>query len=132
MVVSPHNQTPVEGIANIARYICREFCPELYEGNGTGPATAAKIDSWLDVITGTLVHGGSKEKASVMRRLNSHLGSASFLASERPSLADFVAYVVVCSEGGLKPTANVKQWLRKCNDVIPELAEIPCTCLPDS
>lgn len=130
MVVSPHNQTPVEGIANILRYICREFSLELYEGNGL--ETAAKIDSWLDMITGTLVHGGAKEKASVMRRLNSHLGSASFLAGGKLSLADIVGYVVVCHGGGLKPTANVKQWLRRCRDQLPELAAIPCNCLSDS
>ena len=130
MVVSPHNQTPVEGIANILRYISREFSPELYEG--TGLETAAKIDSWMDMIAGTLVHGGAKEKASVMRRLNSHLGSASFLAGGRLSLADIVGYVAVRHESGLKPTANVKQWLQKCGDQLPELTAIPCNFVSDS
>lgn len=126
MMVSPHNQTPVEGTANIARYLCREFCPELYEG--LGPENSSKIDSWLDAVSGTMLYGGSKEKTSVMRRLNSHLGSANFLVGNQMTLADIVAYVVICNESGQKPTGNVKQWLKRCL-AIPELADIPCNCL---
>lgn len=126
MVVSPHNQTPVEGIANIARYLCREFCSNLYEG--LGAEEALKIDSWLDSVAGTLLYGSSKEKASVMRRLNSQLGSSGYLVGDYVTLADIIAFAIVGSEPGLKPTANVKQWLKRCQ-AHPEFAGLPCSCL---
>ena len=129
MVVSPHNQTPVEGSANISRYVCREFCPELYEGLGL--EEALKIDSWLDLASGMLLYGSSKEKASVMRRLNSHLGSASYLVGDSVTLADIVAYVTICSEPGLKPTANVKQWMKRCQ-ALNEFVDFPCTHLSNT
>lgn len=126
MVVSPHNQTPVEGIANIARYLCREFCSNLYEG--LGAEEALKIDSWLDSVAGTLLYGSSKEKASVMRRLNSQLGSSGYLVGDCVTLADIIAFAIVGSEPGLKPTANVKQWLKRCQ-AHPEFAGLPCSRL---
>ena len=129
MVVSPHNQTPVEGSANISRYVCREFCPELYEGLGL--EEALKIDSWLDLASGMLLYGSSKEKASVMRRLNSHLGSASYLVGDSVTLADIVTYVTICSEPGLKPTANVKQWMKRCQ-ALNEFLDFPCTHLSNT
>ena len=124
MVVSPHNQTPVQGIANIARYLCREFCSNLYEGLGC--EEALKIDSWLDSVAGVLLYGSSKEKASVMRRLNSHLGSGSYLVGDCVTLADIVAFATISSEPGLKPTANVKEWLKRCQSH-SEFAVLPCT-----
>ena len=115
MVVSPHNQTPVKGIANIARYVCREFAPQLYEGKGH--EQAALVDSWLDAVAGTFVFGSSKEKLSVLRRLNSHLGSAPFLAGDDVTLADIVAYAVLCrGSGGHKLTDNVKKWINSCRN----------------
>ena len=125
MVVSPHNQTPVEGVANIARYLCREFCPNLYEG--LGPETASQVDSWLDTVTRSLSNGTSKEKTSVLRRLNSHLGSASYLVGEGVTLADIVVYSAMCSQDGLKPTANVKRWMKRLQLAVPALACIPCS-----
>ena len=124
MVISPHNQTPVKGIANIARYICREFCPEYYEGNG--PEQAALVDSWLDAVTGTYIYGSSKEKLSVLRRLNSHLGSSQFLVrNDDVTLADIVAYAVICGgPGAQKLTDNVKRWINVCKNR-PEFQEIP-------
>ena len=127
MIVSPHNQTPVEGIANISRYLCREFCPELYEA--LGASEAAKIDSWLDSVSGSFLHGSAKEKASVLRRLNSQLGAGGFLVGERVTVADVVGYTVVCGEKA--PTGNVKQWLKRCQQ-LPEFAGIPCSCISNS
>ena len=130
MVVSPHNQTPVTGIANIARYICRQFSPGLYEGNGH--QQAAMVDSWLDAVTGTYIFGSSKEKLSVLRRLNAHLGSSKFLAGDEVTLADMVAYSVICGgSGGQKLTDNVKKWIKCCQNR-PEFQGIPTIKLTDS
>ena len=116
MIVSPHNQTPVEGIANISRYLCREFCPDLYEGRG--PEQALLVDSWLDSVAGSFLFGSSKEKTSVMRRLNSHLGSNVFLAGAEMTLADIVAYSVLGgSTDDQKLTGNVKTWLNRCRNL---------------
>jgi len=114
MVVSPHNQTPVTGQANICRYLCREYFPALYEESPGGLDAAAQMDNWLDEVSTTLQRGSSREKASVVRRLNSHLGSASFLAAtESPSIADLVAFTVLSEQRGLKVPTNVKQWLKR-------------------
>ena len=127
MMVSPHNQTPVEGIANIARYLCREYFPALYEDCRGGLEAVAQMDSWMDIVSTTLQKGGSKEKASVVRQLNSHLGSSAFLASlDEPSLADIVAYCAISKHPGLKVPANVKLWLRRVRAVVPGLDYCPC------
>ena len=126
MVVSSHNQTPVEGIANIARYFCRQYCPDFYED--LGPIASSQIDSWLELVCGTLIRGTSKEKASVMRKLNSQLGSSSYLVGEFLSIADIVSYSVICSLHGVKPTANVKQWLKRLQSSESCLGVIPFTC----
>ena len=123
MVVSAHNQTPVEGIANISRYLCRQFCPKLYEGNGH--EQAALIDSWLDAVAGTFIFGSSKEKTSIIRRLNSHLGSSQYLVGKDVSLADIVSYTVICGASGeQKLTENVKKWIKSCQSR-PEFQGIP-------
>ncbi|XP_064405735.1 aminoacyl tRNA synthase complex-interacting multifunctional protein 2-like isoform X2 [Halichondria panicea] len=125
MVVSPHNQTPVEGLANIARYICRQYCPALYEDQG--PMAASQMDNWLEAIIGTLFRGSSKEKASVIRKLNSHVGSSSFLGGDRVSIADIISYSVLASLDGVKPTSNVKKWLKRVENSFPCLKIIPFT-----
>lgn len=123
MVVSAHNQTPVRGIANISRYLCRLFCPDLYEGNGY--EQAALVDSWLDAVTGTYIFGSSKEKLSVLRRFNSHLGSCQFLAGNGATLADLVAYPIICGgSGSQKLTDNVKKWINCCRNC-PEFQGVP-------
>ena len=130
MVVSPHNQTPVRGIANISRYVCRLFCPELYEGSGH--QQSALVDSWLDAVTGTYIFGSSKEKLSVLRRLNSHLGSCQFLAGDDVTLADVVAYAIICGgPGGQKLTDNVKKWINCCRSR-PEFQGVPTVNLTSS
>jgi hypothetical protein len=130
MVVSPHNQTPVRGIANIARYVCRLFCPELYEGQGH--QQSALVDSWLDAVTGMYIFGSSKEKLSVLRRLNSHLGSCQFLAGDDVTLADVVAYAIICGgPGGQKLTDNVRKWINCCQSR-PEFQGVPTVNLTSS
>jgi len=125
MVVSPHNQTPVEGIANISRYLCRQYCPSLYENQG--PMAASQIDYWMESIAGTLIRGTSKEKASVIRKLNSQLGSAKFLSGDTVSIVDIIAFCVIGTQDSLKPTANVKEWLKRVLASLPYLSKVPFT-----
>ena len=76
-----------------------------------------KVDSWLDAVAGTYIFGSSKEKMSVLRRLNSHLGSSQFLAGNDITLADIVAYAVICGgPGDQKMTDNVKKWIKSCQN----------------
>lgn len=125
MVVSPHNQTPIEGVVNIGRYICRQYCPALYEDQG--PMAASQVDYWLDTVTRVLLRGSSKEKASVVRKLNSHLGSSSFLGGDMVSIGDIVSYIVLANLEGVKPTSNVKQWLKRIEKSFPSVTMVPFT-----
>ncbi|EDO44853.1 predicted protein [Nematostella vectensis] len=70
--------SPLVGEHTIARHLCRTLVPDLY-GNLTNEDKAC-VDNWLDLAQ-TLHYGSSKEKASVLRNLNSHLGKSSFLCN---------------------------------------------------
>ncbi len=129
MVVSPQDQTPVEGTANISRYLCREYFPALYENGKGGPERASLIDSWLDAVSITLQRGSAKEKQSVIRRFNSQLGSSNFLVGEDLSLADIVSYCFLCEQPQLKLGGNVKQWLKRVQATIPRIATVRCPYL---
>lgn len=131
-MVSPQSQTPVEGMANISRYLCREYFPALYEEGRDGSAESASLmDSWMDQMSTTLLKGSAKEKASVLRRLNAQLGSSEFLVGGEPSVADIVGFDVVCQQQGLKLSANVKQWLKRVHLSVPGLSSVTCAYLTD-
>ena len=126
MIVKPNRQTQIEGITNIGRYLSRRFCPDLYESLGL--KTASSIDSWMDSISLSYLHGSAKEKASVLRRMNSDLGSSKFLTGAYPSLADLVAYGILSNQAGLKLGGNVKEWMARCHSQ-EEFSTIPCLYL---
>lgn len=132
MVVAPHSQTPVEGVANISRYLCREYFPALYEEGHGGAEAASLMDSWMDLMSTTLERGSVKEKMSVLRRLNARLGSAQFLAGDQPSVADIVGFCALCEQSGLKVPGNVKQWLQRVQLSFPGLNSVPCPYFTDS
>ncbi len=129
MVVSPHNQTPVQGLANILRYLIREYSPSLYEGQGA--ERASEIDSWLDTVTNVLLASKSsaKEKASIARKMNSRLGGNGYLVGDQLSLADLVAYWAVCGQGAIKLTNNIKDWLTRVYTDVPSMGTFPCLCI---
>lgn len=131
MMVSPQSQTPVEGVANISRYLCREYFPALYEDGRGSAESASLMDSWMDLMTTTLQRGTSKEKLSVLRRLNGQLGSAQFLVGDRPSVADIVGFCALCEQPGMKLPGNVKPWLRRVQSSVPGLAAVPCLYLAE-
>lgn len=127
MIVSPNKQVPIKGIANICRYLSRQFCGDLYEDQ-TDPVKASQIDVWLDLLTTSFIYGNAKEKGSVLRNMNACLGTCVFLTGNGLSLADIVLYSVIGTEGDHKLGSNVKQWIKRCQEVI-QLAQIPCAYL---
>ena len=128
-MVSPHNQTPVQGLASVMRYLTREFCPSIYEGQGS--QKASEIDSWVDTVTSVLLGGrsSSKEKASVARKLNSRLGGNGYLVGDQLSLADLIGYWAVCGQGAVKVNNNIGDWLTKVYVAVPSLGTMPCLCV---
>lgn len=124
MMVSPHNQTPIEGLDNIARYICRVYCPSLYED--LGPEVASVIDSWLDRFCHNFLVTSAKERASIVKNLNVSLGSNAWVVGNQFTLADLVLYCVISqNSSGLKTIgANVERWMKDCRKH-PLLVNIP-------
>ena len=129
MVVSPHNQTPVQGLANVLRYLIREYCPSLYEGQGA--ERASEIDSWMDTVTNVLLgsRSSAKEKASVAKKMNSRLGANGYLVGDELSLADLLGYWAVCGQGAIKLTNNIRDWLTRVYTDVPSLGTFPCLCV---
>ena len=129
MVFTPNKQVPISGIANICRFLSRQFCPEIYES--LEPVQSSQADTWLDTLSLSYIHGNSKEKGSVLRQLNSALGSKEFLIGPSLTLGDVVVYCVLGNEKNLKIANNVKKWMKRCHSV-PELVTVPCLYLDDS
>lgn len=123
MILTPNKQIPVSGIANICRFLSRRFCPEIYES--FDPKISAQIDTWLDSLSLSYIHGNAKEKGAVLRRMNSSLGSAEFLTGNTLTLADVVLFCVLGNERGIKIGGNVKKWMKHCHNVTP-LVSVSC------
>ena len=113
MMVSPSVQSAIHGEGNIARYLARSLEPSYEDLDA---ATATEIDTLVDMATGQLLKGNSKEKASILRSLNSKLGKNTWLVGSGMSLADIVMWSVLHQTGQAEgaPT-NVKTWLKTCN-----------------
>ena len=126
MVYLPGKQVPVSGIANIGRFLSRQFCPEIYES--LDPLISGQSDTWLDSVSLSYLHGNAKERGSVLRQLNSALGNSEFLTGQSPTLADVVLYGVIGDDKGLKVAGNVKKWMKRCHQ-LPEMELIPCLYL---
>lgn len=113
MMVDPKNQTPIEGEASIARYLSRLLNPSY---DSSDPVTATVIDTWLDTAQ-QLLNGNNKEKAAVVRSLNSQLGKNTWLVGTSLSLADIVMWSALHqSQQASSAQGNVKKWLQACNN----------------
>lgn len=123
MICSPGKQVPITGLSNICRYISRQYCPSIYES--LPPTISSQSDTWLDLFSLSYLHGNAKEKGSVLRQLNSALGSKDYLTGDTPTIADIVLYGVIGNETDVKLTGNVKKWMNRCHG-IPEAKTIPC------
>ncbi len=126
MMYAPGKQIPVSGIANICRFLSRQFCPEVYES--FDHTVCGQTDYWLDSLSIAYLHGNAKEKGSVLRQLNSALGSKDYVTGTCPTLADIVLFSIIGNDKGLKMSANVKNWMNYCHRV-QEMKYVPCLYL---
>lgn len=113
MKFSIQNMCPIEGEANVARFLFRLLSP--YPND---PALATLIDSWVDTAFFQLAEGSTKERAAVLRALNGALGRDPWLAGPELSLADIACYCCVRQTGSASSTpANVQRWLKACDNL---------------
>ena len=107
------NMCPVQGEANVARFLFKLLAP--YPGD---PALSTLVDSWVDTAFFQLAEGSAKERAAVLRALNSALGRNPWLAGPEFSLADIACYCCVLQSGSASSIpANVQRWLKSCENL---------------
>ncbi|XP_044188107.1 aminoacyl tRNA synthase complex-interacting multifunctional protein 2 isoform X1 [Thunnus albacares] len=113
MKFSVQNMCPIEGEANVARFLFKLLAP--YPSD---PALATLVDGWVDTAFFQLAEGSSKEKAAVLRALNATLGRNPWLAGPEFSLADIACYCCVLQSGPASSTpTNVQRWLKSCDNL---------------
>eukprot|EP00062_Callorhinchus_milii_P008973 gi/632952279/ref/XP_007891764.1/ PREDICTED: aminoacyl tRNA synthase complex-interacting multifunctional protein 2 [Callorhinchus milii] len=103
---------PIEGEGNIARFLFSLL------GNSYNPVTSTIIDSWVDTAIFQLKGGSNKEKAAVMRLLNTNLGKSPWIIGADLSVADVVLYCTLQqSEGENSVPTNVQKWIKSCENL---------------
>lgn len=103
----------IEGEANVARFLFKLLAP--YPSD---PALATLVDSWVDTAFYQLAAGSTKERAVVLRALNSALGSGPWLSGPEFSLADIACYCCLLQNGSSSSTAaNVQRWIKSCENL---------------
>eukprot|EP00064_Thunnus_orientalis_P006572 superscaffoldBa00000689_g6590 len=113
MKFSVQNMCPIEGEANVARFLFKLLAP--YPSD---PALATLVDGWVDTAFFQLAEGSSKERAAVLRALNATLGRNPWLAGPEFSLADIACYCCVLQSGPASSTpTNVQRWLKSCDNL---------------
>ncbi|XP_032393786.1 aminoacyl tRNA synthase complex-interacting multifunctional protein 2 isoform X1 [Etheostoma spectabile] len=113
MKFSVQNMCPIEGEANVARFLFKLLSP--YPSD---PALATLVDSWVDTAFFQLAEGSAKERATVLRALNSALGRNPWLAGPEFSLADIACYCCVLQSGSASSTpTNVQRWIKSCENL---------------
>lgn len=113
MKFSVRNMCPIEGEANVARFLFKLLAP--YPSD---PAAATLVDSWVDVAFFQLAEGSAKERAAVLRTLNSALGRSPWLCGAEFSLADIACYCCVLLSGSAPSApANVQRWIKSCENL---------------
>ncbi|XP_016010657.2 aminoacyl tRNA synthase complex-interacting multifunctional protein 2 [Rousettus aegyptiacus] len=115
MKFSVQRMCPVEGEGNIARFLFSLL------GGRHDAVTATLMDSWVDAAVLQLREGGSKERAAVLRSMNSALGRSPWLVGSELTVADVVLWSVLQQTGGCgaPAPANVQKWLRACENLAP-------------
>jgi len=115
------------------------------------PVAAAHVQRWLSVAAGEVMYGPAiarmvsqwnfpgdlkraKQIAAVLLRfMDAHLQSRSFLAAEHPTIADLAcySYVAHAPEGGipLGGYSSVLAWLRRV-EALPHFKPIPPSPIP--
>uniref|UniRef100_A0A3B4A333 Uncharacterized protein n=1 Tax=Periophthalmus magnuspinnatus TaxID=409849 RepID=A0A3B4A333_9GOBI len=113
MKFSIQNMCSIEGEANVARFLFK-----LLSVYPSDPALATLVDSWVDTAFFQLAEGGPKERATVLRALNSALGRTPWVAGSDFSLADIACFCCMqkCISASSAP-ANVQRWLKSCENL---------------
>lgn len=113
MKFSVQNMCPIEGEANVARFLFKLLAP--YPSD---PAPATVVDSWVDMAFLQLAEGSAKERSAVLRTLNAALGRNPWLAGSEFSLADIACYCCVLQSGSASAApANVQGWIKSCENL---------------
>ncbi|XP_051995003.1 aminoacyl tRNA synthase complex-interacting multifunctional protein 2 isoform X1 [Xyrauchen texanus] len=113
MKFDTQNMCPIEGEANVARFLFRLLGAEPQD-----PIGATRMDCWIDTAVFQLAEGGSKERAAVLRSLNVALGHMPWLLGQQFSLADIVCACCVLQAGqSTSAPANVQRWLKSCQNL---------------
>ncbi len=113
MKFSVQNMCPIEGEANVARFLFKLLAP--YPSD---PALATLVDSWVDTAFFQLAEGSAKERSAVLRALNSALGRSPWLAGPEFTLADIACYCCVLqSSSAAAAPANVQRWIKSCENL---------------
>ncbi|XP_030434103.1 aminoacyl tRNA synthase complex-interacting multifunctional protein 2 isoform X2 [Gopherus evgoodei] len=114
MKFSIQTMCPIEGEGNIARFLFSLF------GQKHNAVTSTLIDSWVDTAIFQLKEGSNKEKAAVLRSMNTTLGKTSWLGGNELTVADIVAWCALqqtsCSNA---VPANVQKWMKSCENLAP-------------
>ncbi|XP_076460585.1 aminoacyl tRNA synthase complex-interacting multifunctional protein 2-like [Babylonia areolata] len=112
LMVSPTQQTSIQGEANIARYLSRLMRPSYEEAD---VKIATRVDEMLDLAQLQLIEGSNKERSAALRTLNATLGKSSWLLGGEMSLADIVTWSALQeTKVASDAPANVKKWLQQC------------------
>ncbi|XP_036446196.1 aminoacyl tRNA synthase complex-interacting multifunctional protein 2 isoform X1 [Colossoma macropomum] len=113
MKFNTQSMCPIEGEANVARFLFR-----LLAADPQDAVTATQVDSWVDTAMFQLAEGGSKERAAVLRSLNSALGCSPWLLGQELTLADIVCACCLLRAGqAASAPANVQRWLQSCRNL---------------
>ncbi|KAK1799444.1 hypothetical protein P4O66_007669 [Electrophorus voltai] len=112
MKFSTPSMCPIEGEANVARFLFR-----LLGAEPRDPVAATRADCWVDVGI-QLAEGSAKERAGAVRALNGALSCSPWLLGSELSLADIVCACSLLWAGQADAApANVKRWLQACRNL---------------
>ncbi|XP_075035761.1 aminoacyl tRNA synthase complex-interacting multifunctional protein 2 [Mixophyes fleayi] len=112
MKFSIQNMCPIEGEGNIARFLFSLL------GNAFNAVTATLIDSWVDTAIFQLREGSNKERAAVLRAMNSALGKSPWLVGTEVTIADIVSWCAIQQSGSSTAIPpNVQKWMKSCENL---------------
>uniref|UniRef100_UPI00398EA7EC aminoacyl tRNA synthase complex-interacting multifunctional protein 2 n=1 Tax=Pristiophorus japonicus TaxID=55135 RepID=UPI00398EA7EC len=111
MKFSIQSMCSVEGEGNVARFLFALL------GREYDAVASTQIDSWVDVAIFQLKKGSNKEKAAVLRSLNSVLGQRPWVVGGDLTLADIVLYCALQQTESASIPANVQRWAKSCENL---------------
>ncbi|XP_062915449.1 aminoacyl tRNA synthase complex-interacting multifunctional protein 2 [Mobula hypostoma] len=111
MKFSVQSMCCIEGEGNVARFLFALL------GHDYDAVTSTQIDSWVDIAIFQLRNGSSKEKAAVLRYMNSALDKSPWVVGTDLTLADVLLYCALLEIGFAGIPANVQRWVKSCENL---------------